>query len=73
MEHWIVDRIEETTVVLETEKKTHLHVSLSEFVEQVREGDIVYRRTDGEYVVDTDKTAERKKSLFNLQKKIFGD
>lgn len=73
MEQWIVDRIEESTVILETDKKTHLCVSLSEFAESMREGDVVYRRPDGKYSVDADKTAERKKALLALQKKIFGD
>lgn len=73
MEQWSVDRIEGDMVVLETDKKTNICVRLSDFAENIREGDIVYRRSDGRYAVDAGKTAERKKSLFDLQKKIFGD
>ena len=73
METFIVDRIENTVAVLETENKSFFQIPLSEFTEQVRERDIVFLGTDGKYHTDTAKTEERKKRLFQLQKNIFSE
>lgn len=72
-EFWIVDRIENNIVVLETKEKTHLDVSLALFPDAVKEGDVVILCADGTYKTDEAKTKARKAKLFELQKKIFGD
>lgn len=70
---WIVDRIENNIVVLETKEKTHLDVSLSLFPDAVKEGDVVVLCEDGTYKTDEMKTKARKAKLFEMQKKIFGE
>lgn len=71
MQMWRVDRLESDLVVLENDDKTHTDVPIGAFVGSVREGDVVYRLPDGRYRVAEDATAERKKVLSDLQKKIF--
>lgn len=73
MQQWRVDRIEENLVVLENADKSHADVPISDFVGDVREGDVVYRLSDGKYCVSPEATADRKKTLFELQKKIFSE
>lgn len=73
METYIVDRIENDIAVLETEHKTFLQISLSDFKTPVREGNVVFVGADGKYYADTEKTEERRKRLFQLQKNIFSD
>lgn len=73
MEIWSVDRIEEDTVVLINAEKKVIDASIALFPKSIASGDIVVQQANGEFLVDFEKTAERKRSLFNLQKKIFGD
>lgn len=73
MEIWSVDRIEGNTVILINSEKKILNVSLSLFSKSVAEGDVVVRQESGEFSVDCEKTAEKKRDLFYLQKKIFSD
>lgn len=70
---YCVDRIEEEIAVLERDDKTFFHVPTSDFASDIREGDIVFLRTDGKYEKDKEKTAARKAALYNLQKNIFTD
>lgn len=73
METFIVDRIENDVVILESEKKTLLQVPLTVFVSPVSEGSVVLVDADGNYYVDEAKTTARKAKLFQLQKNIFSD
>lgn len=73
MEAWSVDRIEENTAVLIDSDKKVLNVPLSLFLEPIAEGDVVIRQESGKFSVDSEKTAEKKRALFDLQKKIFSD
>lgn len=73
MEFWSIDRIEEDTVVLVDANKEITNVSRAYFTEPVAEGDIVFRDADGIFHADAAQTAEKKRELFDLQKKIFSD
>ena len=73
METFIVDRLENDLVILESENKTFLQVPLTVFVSPVSEGSVVLVDADGNYYVDDAKTAARKAKLFQLQKNIFSD
>lgn len=70
-EYWIVDRIENNTVVLETKEKTHIDMPLSRFFGEVQEGDVVCLSSDGVYKTDDTATKARKAKLYEMQKKIF--
>lgn len=73
MQIWSVDRIEEDTVVLINEEKKITTASVKLFSEKIVSGDIVVQDAEGHFLVDFEKTAEKKRELFNLQKKIFSD
>lgn len=73
MEVYIVDRIENAIAVLEAADKTFIRVPLSRFASNVREGDVVVVGKDGSFQPDAEKTAARRKQLFQLQKNIFSD
>ncbi|MGN0519503.1 MAG: DUF3006 domain-containing protein [Candidatus Fimenecus sp.] len=73
MKTFIVDRIENDLVILESEKKTFLQVPLEDFISPVQEGSVVFVGADGKYRADEAKTAARKAKLFQLQKNIFSD
>lgn len=73
MEIWSVDRIEGTTAVLINSEKKILDVDVTLFSEPIAEGDVVVRQESGAFSVDREKTAEKKRELFDLQKKIFSD
>ena len=70
---FIVDRLENDLVILESENKTFLQVPLTAFSSPVSEGGVVFVGADGKYYVDDAKTATRKAKLFQLQKNIFAD
>lgn len=73
MQIWSVDRIEEDTVVLINGEKKITTASVKLFSEKIASGDIVVQDAEGNFLVDFEKTAEKKRELFNLQKKIFSD
>lgn len=73
MEIWSVDRVEDDTVVLINPEKKIINVPYTLFSEPVASGDIVIRQASGKFLMDSEKTAEKKRKLFDLQKKIFSD
>ena len=73
MEIWSVDRIEGNTVILINSEKRILDVPISFFSEPIAEGNVVIRQAPEKFSVDFEKTAEKKRKLFDLQKKIFSD
>lgn len=73
MELWSVDRIEgDIAVLINTEKKI-MNIPVSLFLQPVVSGDIVIQDSFGNFFVDSEKTVEKKRKLFELQKKIFSD
>ena len=69
MKKMIVDRIEETLVVLEKEDLSHISVSVSEFDFPVSEGDILL--FDGEkYIKCDDERDEKKRKILLMQQKL---
>lgn len=73
MEIWSIDRIEEDVVVLADTQKHIVNMARAYFAEPIAEGDIVVRNEFGIFHTDAEKTAEKKRALFELQKKIFSD
>lgn len=73
METWSVDRIEGNTVILINSEKKILDVPISFFSEPIGEGNVVIRQAPERFSVDFEKTVEKKRELFDLQKKIFSD
>lgn len=73
MEIWSVDRIEGNTVILINSEKKILDVAITLFSEPIAEGDVVIQQEYGAFSVDHEKTTEKKRKLFDLQKKIFSD
>lgn len=73
MEIWSVDRIEGNTVILISSEKKILDVAVTLFSEAIAEGDVVIQKESGAFSVDHEKTTEKKRKLFDLQKKIFSD
>ncbi len=73
MEKWSVDRIEGDLAVLMNDEKRTQNVPLSKFPGKISAGDIVFEQSDGSFQVDAAVTAEKKKNMFDLQKKIFSD
>lgn len=73
MAYWSVDRIEDNLAVLiNTEKETR-NVPLTRFTGKIAAGEVVIQQEDGTFSKDSAKTAEKKRELFDLQKKIFSD
>ena len=70
-EYWIVERIENNMVVLETKEKIHIDMPLSRFLGGVQEGDVVCLSSDGVFKTDDAATKARKAKLYEMQKKIF--
>lgn len=69
MKIYSVDRIENNIAVCESDGDT-VKVPLSELPSGTHEGDLI-GRTDDEWIALPQETAQKKKSLFELQKNLF--
>ncbi len=67
---YIVDRIEEHLVVLELPDRSHQMVELNCFSSEVKEGDVV-QKIDGLYIVDQQRTQQRRAEIQELTKHLF--
>ena len=61
----IVDRLEEEYIVCEDENKNIVNILKDEVEDEVREGDILIF-VDGKYIVNKEKTKDRKEYIENL-------
>ncbi|MDD6728496.1 MAG: DUF3006 domain-containing protein [Eubacteriales bacterium] len=62
---WIVDRIEGDFAVVELENKQTADIPLKSLPEKIKEGDVV------SISIDENETADRKKNIDSLAKKLF--
>lgn len=70
---WIVDRKEGKYAVLEREDGSFVQVELCRLPAEAEEGDCLAEDADGELMVDAAETEKRKKELFELQNRLFGE
>ena len=68
----IVDRIEENTVVCETEETGFVTINLIDLPDGVHEGSILIFE-NGSYFVDLNEEQQRREKLFALQEDIFDE
>ena len=65
MKKFVLDRIEEDFADLETEEKTFVNLPLSDLPLDVKEGTVL-TFSNGEYLVDKEKTSARKEKIKSL-------
>lgn len=65
----IVDRIENGFAVCEIDNE-FTEIALLDIIGNVREGAVLIK-TNGNYVVDEDSTSQRKKDIFEKQRRLF--
>lgn len=66
----IIDRFEEEYAVCEDENKKILNINKSKIPKQAKEGDIIIYR-NGTYILDKEKTLNRKKYIEELTKDLW--
>ena len=66
----IIDRFEDEYAVCEDENKKILNINKSKIPKQAKEGDIIIY-TDGKYILDKEKTLNRKKYIEELKKDLW--
>lgn len=67
-----VDRIENNMAILEFPDKSLIEIDVSLLPSDIKEGSILVKISDNEYIHDFEEENARKKRLFDLQNKIFG-
>ncbi len=68
----IVDRLEEEYIVCEDENKNIVNILKDEVEDEVKEGDILIF-VDGKYIVNKEKTKDRKEYIQDLIKDLWED
>lgn len=66
----IIDRFEDEYAVCEDENKKILNINKSKIQKQAKEGDIIIYR-NGTYILDKEKTLNRKKYIEELTKDLW--
>ena len=66
----IIDRFEAEYAVCEDENKKILNINKSKIPKQAKEGDIIIY-IDGKYILDKEKTSNRKKYIEELTKDLW--
>ena len=66
----IVDRLEEEYIVCEDENKNIVNIVKDEVEDEVKEGDILIF-VDGKYIVNKEKTKDRKEYIQDLIKDLW--
>ena len=66
----IVDRLEEEYIVCEDENKNIVNILKDEVEDEVKEGDILIF-VDGKYIVNKEKTKDRKEYIKDLIKDLW--
>ena len=67
----IVDRIEAEFAVCENIDRTHSNIPLYLLPEDVKEGDVITKDENGDYIIDADKTAERRQRIKKLLNSLW--
>ena len=67
----IVDRIEAGFAVCENIDRTYTNVPLYLLPEDVKEGDVITKDENGNYIFDADKTAERRQRIKKLLNSLW--
>lgn len=68
----IVDRLEEEYIVCEDENKNIVNILKNEVEDEVKEGDIIVF-VDGKYIINKEKTKNRKEYIQDLIKDLWED
>ncbi|MBQ2946026.1 MAG: DUF3006 domain-containing protein [Clostridia bacterium] len=71
MMRYTVDRIIENIAVLEDENKKTENVPLNTLPPLVREGNVLFKDSNGNFVIDTDTEAARRQKAQSLIDKLF--
>lgn len=66
----IIDRFEDEYAICEDKDKKILNINKSKIPKQAKEGDIIIYR-EGEYILDKEKTLNRKKYIEELTKDLW--
>lgn len=69
-EIYIVDRIEENYIVLEDYKSDIININKNEFSENINEGDVLIK-IDNKYILDKNKTRNRKENINKILKTLW--
>lgn len=69
--YYSVSRIENNIAVLECPDKTFQEFDLTTLPDKIREGNILYKDENENFVLDKNEESRRKKRLLELQNKIF--
>jgi len=67
----IVDRIEEGIAVCEKDDLSRINIPLSDLPDGTSEGSVIMKDDNGEYTLDRNQEAERRKRMLELQKNLF--
>lgn len=67
----IIDRIESDFAVCENIDRTHTNIPLCLLPEGAKEGDVIVKDENGNYVIDSDKTAERRQRIKKLLNSLW--
>ncbi len=67
----IIDRIESEYAVCENIDRTHVNIPLILLPEGVKEGDVIIKDENGNYVIDADKTVERRNRIKKLLNSLW--
>ena len=71
MMRYTVDRIIENIAVLEDENKKTENVPLNSLPSLVREGNVLFKDSNGNFVIDADTEAARRQKAQSLIDKLF--
>ncbi len=67
----IVDRIEEGIAVCEKDDLSRINIPLSDLPDGTSEGSVIMKDENGEYTLDRNQEAARRKKMLELQKNLF--
>lgn len=67
----IIDRIESDFAVCENIDRTYTNIPLILLPEGVKEGDVIIKDENGSYIIDADKTAERRERIKKLLNSLW--
>lgn len=73
MERLFVDRIENEIAVCEKNNRDRMEIPLKNLPEDVREGSVLILKNNGNFELDYETEAARRKELFELQNSLFDD
>lgn len=72
MKKFIIDRIEEDSVVLECENGSFVTLERKALPKRIKDGDVLYFN-EGSYFLNADKTEQRKRRIADLMKDVFSE